>query len=173
MCALEHRFGFQFIRDVSEHSWHLIDGKRISRANDIGEDELDGRTLISDTFHFLPVVAGASSVLRFIVGIVLIVVGAYFGQTWMIQLGAGLALGGVASMLAPKPAGPAKAAELNKSFVFDGAPNLNTQGDGKPMVYGRVRRVGSYYVSTDFSNDIIIPYYPPPPEPTAPNRRGT
>jgi len=84
-------------------------------------------------------------------GIVLLVVGAVVpGGQALIAIGLSLALGGVASLLAPSPSIPAtdtaEEANSRESFVFNGPVNTMEQGSVVPVVYGR-HIVGSKVIS--------------------------
>jgi predicted phage tail protein len=60
-------------------------------------------------------------------GAVLVVVGAYFGNPAIIQLGVGLVIGGVAQLLTPMPKGLASkdSPDNTPSYTFNGP--LNTE----------------------------------------------
>lgn len=109
------------------------------------------------TLRFVPMAEGASGVMRTVVGLVIMAVGAWTGQTWAVQLGAGLALGGVAEMLAPKPktnTGGKEEATKN-SHYFSGAANVSTQGMPVQLIYGRCK-VGSQAISAAMTVDQLL-----------------
>lgn len=62
------------------------------------------------------------------------------------KMGLMMALGGLSSMLTPKPKFNRAEAAKNESFMFSGASNTAVQGDAVPLVYGRVM-AGSVVVS--------------------------
>lgn len=154
MAGLQHRFGPEFRADVKANDWHLIKGK-ISSKKDIGEDELT-LPLNTEVLHLVPVVAGASGALRIVIGAVLVVAGLYFGQSWMVNMGATMILGGVSELLTKQNTNSPKQSERSGdtgSVVYNGALNVTSQGGPVPLVYGRVNRASSVVISTDFSTD--------------------
>ena len=163
MSGLRSRFGVEFEADVRENSWHIIDGE-----HDLDERELRN-PLEKAELHFVPAVVGASSVLRIVLGVILVIVGVIFDQPWLIGMGASLAIGGVAEMLTPKPSGPSQN-QTTKSFVYDAATNITSQGGPVPLAYGRIQRVSSAVISTDFSSDQLLTN-PTVVTPTHPYRR--
>jgi predicted phage tail protein len=152
MSGLVSRFGPQFKEDCRTHDWHLTDGP-VKKGNDLGEDDL-GKALSKRTLHLLPAVEGASSTLRIIVGIVLIIAGAYFNQPWAVNLGVAMVLGGVVEALTkPKTQTPTQPQNDKGSAIYNGAVNVTSQGGPIPLIYGRVQRASSVVISTDFSSD--------------------
>ncbi len=153
MSGLVSRFGPQFKEDVRANNWHICEGK-VAAGNDLNEEEVKHKKLNKKTLHLVPVVEGASSALRIIIGIVLIVVGAYFGQGWAVQMGIAMVLGGVVEMLTkPKNQSPTQSQDQRGSSIYNGAVNVTTQGGPIPLIYGRVQRASSVVISTDFSSD--------------------
>lgn len=136
-----------------------------SHAIEYGEQDLH-HPQSSGTLKIVPLLMGASAVGRIVGGIVLAVIGAVamaFGQAWgayLIQAGIGMALGGVAELIArhgtPDPHAQEKP-ENKPSYAFDGA--INTMGQGGPVSvgYGRLM-IGSQVISVGFSsnNEISI-----------------
>jgi predicted phage tail protein len=153
MSGLASRFGPKFKEDIRSNNWHIVEG-RVKDKRDIGTEELD-KKLTSPVLHLIPAVAGASGALRVVLGVVMMVVGYYYGQAWLIQLGAGMALGGVAEMLTkPVTAGPTQTqAGGVGSLIYNGAVNVSSQGGAIPLIYGRVQRASSVIISADFSSD--------------------
>lgn len=107
----------------------------------IAEDELSdmvGR----EEIRIAPVLQGSKrgGILQTIVGAVLVVVGAYFGQTWAMQLGASLMLGGVLQMLSPqqKGLGTKDSPTNGASYNFNGPVNTSAQGNPVPLLFGRL-----------------------------------
>ena len=97
-----------------------------------------------DEIRIAPVLHGAkrAGVLQTIVGVVLIVVGAltsWSGGVYLINVGVGLVVGGVAQMLAPhaKGIGAKDSAENQASYSFNGPVNTQAQGNPVPVGYGR------------------------------------
>ena len=139
----------RYLREHSEPGYHVFIGKR-----NIGEADLSepaGR----DVIKIVPAVAGAKKggLLQTIIGAVLIVVGLVIGPagTWLVQIGAALALGGVAQMLTPTPKIDSGQQSENKpSYVFSGATNTTAQGNPVPVLYGEMV-VGSAVISAGMS----------------------
>lgn len=71
-------------------------------------------------------------------------------------MGAGMAIGGVATLLAgnPKTPGPTEKPENKPSFIFNGAVNTTAQGHPVPIGYGRLR-VGSAVISAGMAAEDI------------------
>ena len=90
--------------------------------------------------HFAPVTIGAGGknggIIRAVVGAVMIVAGAYFGQGWAVQMGVGLMVGGIAEMLAPKPK-KQDGADRRTSHYFNGTEQTESQGAPIQLIYGR------------------------------------
>uniref|UniRef100_UPI003857ACFC hypothetical protein n=1 Tax=Lactococcus lactis subsp. cremoris TaxID=1359 RepID=UPI003857ACFC len=61
----------------------------------------------TNEIRIVPVISGSKrgGILQTIIGAVMIVVGAYFGQGWLVQAGVGLVAGGVVQMLSPQAKG--------------------------------------------------------------------
>jgi len=114
----------------------------------IGEDELQfsGRGDI----RIAPVIIGSKKqgLFQTILGAVLIVVGAYFGQTWMVTIGAGMAFGGVMQMLSPQAKGLKGREDPGNtpSYAFGGPVNTVAMGNPVGVLYGR-RRIGGAIIS--------------------------
>lgn len=131
------------------------------------EEALNDDTYIASrtnlkSIRFTPTVAGASGIVKVIVGAVLIV-GSFYATAAgfptlgkaMFQVGVTLALAGVVEILSPRPTKPDGNADA-KSFYFDGAVNTEMQGNPIPLIYGRVM-VGSHPISASISVDEIAP----------------
>jgi predicted phage tail protein len=161
MSGLVSRFGSQFKEDVRNNNWHLVEGRfnddvrqgRVKKVNDIGENEL-GKTLARKTLHLIPAVEGASNAIRIVVGVVLIAVGLYFDQPWLVNIGVSMVVGGITDMLTkPRVGSPEQKENERGSSIYNGALNVTTQGGPIPLIYGRVQRASSVVISTDFSSD--------------------
>lgn len=154
MSGLYHRFGPEFKEDIRKGTWQLIKG-RVNSKKDIGYEQLE-HNLDCKTLHIVPVVAGASGAVRAIVGVILVVVGLYFNQPWLVNIGASMALGGVVEILTkPKTQTPTQKEDDKGTAVYNGAVNVTSQGGPIPVIYGRVGRCSSVVISTDFSSDDI------------------
>lgn len=81
-----------------------------------------------------------------------------FGNTTLASvafgIGASLALGGVAQLLAPTPASTKPDEQTPASYIFDGAVNVIAQGNPVPVGYGRMI-VGSAVISAGLTVDDI------------------
>ncbi|ACK47068.1 lambda tail assembly I [Shewanella baltica OS223] len=125
-------------------------------GHNTGTDEFDlaGTTEI----RIVPVIGGSKrgGILQTIVGAVMIVVGAYFGQAWLVQAGIGLVAGGVVQMLSPQAKGlkGREAAENAPSYAFGGAVNTTAAGNPVGIGYGK-RRIGGAIISAGiYAEDI-------------------
>ncbi|HCQ6956336.1 TPA: tail assembly protein [Citrobacter freundii] len=144
----------------------LIDGwyqVRIA-GRDAGETELSARLnepLASGAvIHIVPRLAGAKrgGVFQAVLGAALIVASIWMpgvsiaASNIMFSLGASMALGGVAQMLAPKPKMPGQSATDNgkQNTYFSSLDNMVAQGNALPVLYGEMR-VGSRVVSQEIS----------------------
>jgi predicted phage tail protein len=151
----------------NQPGYHVFTGKRNineSQLKQIASDEL--------VIKIIPAIAGAKQgVLQTILGIVLIAVGVYFEQPWLIQMGAAMAFGGVAQMLAPQPKlkDNNEKPENKPSYFFDGPVNTTGQGLPVPVLYGRLV-VGSAVIYSAIKVDEYISATPPvsPPIPNMP-----
>lgn len=102
----------------------------------------------NEILHITPVIAGAGKGIMAIAGVVLIAVGAYFGQPYLIAMGAGLLASGVAQMLAPMPTmnePDRDQHEKKQSTSFSNLNNLIAQGRPVPLAYGKIL-VGSLVI---------------------------
>lgn len=94
----------------------------------------------SGVLHIVPRVAGAGKrggIIQTVVGAVIAVVGAYFGQGWAVNLGVSMAMGGVAQMLARQPNMPAsKGVDAGRNTAFSNLSNTAAQGQPVPLAYG-------------------------------------
>ncbi|MBF6029687.1 tail assembly protein [Pseudomonas sp. P115] len=115
----------------------------------IGEDDL-GKPTGRDVIRIVPVIAGSkrAGLIQTIVGVVLIAVGSYFGQSWAVQLGIGLTVGGAAQLLSPqaKGLGTQDGPNNRPSYSFNGPVNTSVQGNPVPLLYGRMT-TGSAVIS--------------------------
>ena len=102
-------------------------------------DEMDMRSGRAEPIRIAPIVMGRKAGLfQTIAGIALIVVGAITQQYYLVAAGAGLAIGGVATLLSPSPAGLLGQEDSgNKaSYAFGSAVTTTAQGRCKPLLYG-------------------------------------
>lgn len=93
-----------------------------------------------DDIRIAPVLLGSKrgGVLNIILGVVLIVVGAYTGNANLIYSGAVMAIGGVVQMLGPQPKGLGSqdSVENRPSYSMNGTVNTQAQGNPVPVPYG-------------------------------------
>ncbi|MFK5864080.1 tail assembly protein [Acinetobacter baumannii] len=129
--------------------------KRLITGDNIGEEQLDMNTE-ADTIHIVPRVMGAggnNGILQLVLGAILIAASFIPGigqaaQVALIGAGAGMAMGGVASMLMPKIDNTQDQNQdgnrANKGF--GGAVTTVAQGNPVPILYGQ-REIGGFIVS--------------------------
>ena len=143
-----------FRKQLLDHNvpgYHVIVGKRDSRTEHTLTLPAD------DVIRIVPAVAGhKNGVLQTVLGIVLIVVGAFMENPQIVAVGVSMTLGGVVQLLspAPKTKGPAERPENLPSYGFDGATNTSAQGNPVPLFYGE-GIVGSQVVSIGLSTESI------------------
>lgn len=155
--ALSANFpGFEaYLRTNSEPGYHVWVGRR-----NIGEAQLADPAGGDEVIRIAPALAGAKKggLIQTIIGAALVVAGLFLspvGGTWLVQIGAALALGGVAQMLTPTPKmQTSQAAENKQSYVFSGAVNVAAQGAAVPVMYGEMI-VGSAVLSAGMSTSSI------------------
>ncbi len=110
----------------------------------------------SEDIRIAPMLLGAKSGwVQVLLGIVLIVVGA-FVSVWgapnlgasIMGMGISMVIGGVVQLLMPAPKGPNSldSPDKNASYVFNGPVNTQAQGNPVPVLYGRMK-VGSAVIS--------------------------
>jgi predicted phage tail protein len=146
--ALISQLGHKFEMAMRRGRFHVLKGNNLADLDDMGEEEV-GMMTSKEEIHFIPETEGSSGILRAVIGVVMVVVGVYFQQPWLVQLGAGMILGGVASLIAgtPKTTNQEKSnVAQNPSFVFNGPINTVAQGGPIPLVFGRYR-TGSTVIS--------------------------
>lgn len=93
-----------------------------------------------EDIRIAPVLMGSKrgGVLNIILGVVLIVVGAYTGNANLVYSGAVMAIGGVVEMLGPQPKGLGSqdSVENRPSYSMNGTVNTQAQGNPVPVSYG-------------------------------------
>ena len=164
LCAVLPGFEKAFLGRDGRQAYHVFVGRGGLRR-DLAEAELAEPIGQTDPIRIVPVVAGSKKggVLQTILGVVLVAVGAYFGNTPLIQLGVGLIVGGVIQLISPQNKGKDAKGDSNlPSYVFDGPINNTEQGGPVPVCYGRAL-VGSVVVSQGITTeDYVIPPVTPP-----------
>lgn len=122
--------------EFSAPGYHVFTGRE-----NVGIKEIAHPT--NQPIKIVPVVAGAKQgVLQTILGAVLVVVGVWFEQPWLVNMGISMVLGGVAQMLfappPPKDPGQNERPENRPSYAFNGAVNTAQQGNPVAVGYGRL-----------------------------------
>ncbi|OCG59800.1 hypothetical protein A9G41_12095 [Gilliamella sp. Nev5-1] len=129
----------------------ILDGYFRVRINGIDMNEnnlqfgLHNRISHNAVIHIVPRVTGAKNggILGFIAGAVMVVVGAWTGQYWLVGMGVGMMVGGVAMMMTKTPKMPdATNDDGKKSTSFSNLGNTAAQGAPVPLPYGEIM-VGS------------------------------
>ena len=125
-------------------------GKKRTQKNNISEDEIDSITT-AEHIHIVPKVIGsggkAMGWLQVIAGAAMVGVGIFTGNIGLIGAGAGLLLGGVASLMMPTPKIDNQDEDGNRpNNGFGGAVTTVAQGNPVPILYGE-REVGGFIAS--------------------------
>lgn len=149
MQGLYLQLGEKFKQQVQNGAWHIVLGKPDkAKTNAIGDEQVHQQLGKETEFHIFPAFKGKSGAVRVVIGIVLIVVGVVFEMPFLVQMGAGMVIGGVAEMLAKKPnLSTGEAGANDPNYFFNGGTNTNEQGGPVPVVFGRVQRAGSVVIS--------------------------
>ncbi|MBO1279778.1 tail assembly protein [Acinetobacter nosocomialis] len=132
------------------------ESKRLITGDNIGEEQLDMSTE-ADIIHIVPRVIGAggnTGAIQLVLGVILIAAGYFtFGATSpvgmaLIGAGAGMAVGGIASMLMPKAQTTQNQNQDGNraNYGFGSAVTTAAQGYPVPILYGR-REVGGFVLS--------------------------
>lgn len=110
-----------------------------------------------------PVITGSGSIGRILLGVALVALafipfgGAFagfaagqfaIGSGILFNLGVGLVLTGIASLLTPRVELSASDTERKDSFLFDRAAELTTQGQPVPILYGRFLAASPLIISS-------------------------
>ena len=120
----------------------------------ISDKEVD-MDIGAELIRIVPIVegAGGSGLLQTVLGAVLIVAGFWTGGTTsnlgvaLIGAGAGMAMGGIASMLMPAATTTDQNQDGNKANKgFGGAVTTVAQGNPVPILYGQ-REIGGFIIS--------------------------
>jgi len=146
-----NRPGFRKAIDKDRY-YSIKRGSTLKNSKVVSEQEVD--MIFSDTtWHILPLPIGygGNGFLGAILGAIMIVVGFVYGQPWLMQMGIGIALGGVAAMLSPSPGvnnyTDREDPDSRPSYLFNGPLNRTEPGGAVPLVYGKDVFVGSIFVS--------------------------
>ena len=147
-------------RQKLSDGWYQV---RIA-GRDTGENELSARLneplANGAVIHIVPRLAGAKrgGIFQAVLGAALIATAIWMpglsivASNLMFSLGAGMVLGGVAQMLAPKAKTPKVSATDNgkQNTYFSSLDNMVAQGNALPVLYGEMR-VGSRVISQEIS----------------------
>lgn len=121
----------------------------------ISQDELQFGG--AEEIRIAPVMRGRKrgGLVQTIVGAVLVVAGAMTGNAFLIQAGAGLAIGGVIQMLSPQAQGLKQSAapENQPSYAFGSARNTTASGNPVPICYGKRRWGGAIISASIYAED--------------------
>lgn len=148
-------------QNAQKYSKYAVICKSGDRIEEFSEEQYRQQEGKFDEIRFVPVVEGAGNVFRAVVGIVLIVVDymtGYASGGYLSAMGAGLILGGVAGMLAPKPKvnfNSGSGAANTQSYYFDGPADTTAQGAPVALIYGRCM-VGSQAISAAVTVDQLM-----------------
>lgn len=132
-------------------------------------EQLHYPTTQTEQIKIIPVIAGAGSVARIILGVALVALSfvsfgsstvfagiasasakAAFGSQILFGIGASLVLGGVSQLLTPTIKMSTDTSDPRKSYSFSGVQNVSRQGVPVPVVYGECL-VGSVVISAGFN----------------------
>ncbi|AVK05419.1 bacteriophage lambda tail assembly I family protein [Pseudomonas paraeruginosa] len=123
----------------------------------ISQDELQFGG--AEEIRIAPVMRGRKrgGLVQTIVGAVLVVAGAMTGNAFLIQAGAGLAIGGVIQMLSPQAQGLKQSAapENLPSYAFGSARNTTASGNPVPICYGKRRWGGAIISASIYAEDKV------------------
>ncbi|MBV4507680.1 tail assembly protein [Pseudomonas sp. BW13M1] len=107
--------------------------------------------------RIVPVISGSKrgGMLQTIIGVVMVVAGAFTGQAWAMQMGAAMALGGVIQMLSPQAKGLSQSAapENLPSYAFGSANNTTASGNPVPICIGDRRWGGAIISASVYAED--------------------
>lgn len=146
-----------FRKAVEDGLFRVTCGK--SRVKGLGLNEtLVDFGLPAGDLHVTPVVAGSKNggIGKIIAGTLLIAASFFVpvGGSILLSLGAGLALSGASTLLAPKK----KTQPTKRSYMFDGSTDSDVEGGCVPVIVGRCMVTGkpvSAGVTTSDSNGLI------------------
>lgn len=148
------------------------------RVVDDKSEGMDYENLLMPCNRFIlaPIVTGGGTVGRILLGVALVALsfvsfgGAFagfaaatatkaagfsIGSGILFQLGLGLVLTGVASLLTPQVSTPQRDTERKDSFLFDKATELTTQGQPIPVLYGRFLAASPLVISSSITTQQV------------------
>ncbi len=142
-CQLPGFKAFLQHADKQGITFAIFNGKR-----NIGEEELELGA--KSEVRIATVMGGRkkSGLFQTILGIILVVVGVFTYNPYLIQLGAALAIGGIIQMMTPQAGSLSKKedADNSASYAFGGPVNTTAQGNPIGILYGR-REIGGAIIS--------------------------
>ena len=160
----EHE-GFLDYLKMSNGSYIIHSGKTLENSNKLSQEELPMVT--PHDLHIVPVIKGSkdqkdTATAYLVIGVMLAATGygisaaaaigstAASAGTIVMSMGMGLAMSGLASLLAPSVTDDGGSKDEKKSFLFSGAKNVMTQGGPIPIVLGKTY-CGSKVLSNSLS----------------------
>jgi predicted phage tail protein len=119
-----------------------------TKTHDYGNDDVHMTLGAQKRIDIIPIIAGASAGVRFVIGAVLAVYGFMTGNVYAMSAGVSLMMGSVAEWLTPTP----KKNDVKKleSWAVSGPTNTVDQGTPVPIIYGEVL-AGGYTISAGIS----------------------
>jgi predicted phage tail protein len=168
LCAIVP--GFRAAVAALQYGLHIRVGSRYLE----GEKQPFEACSSKEVIRLVPATAGSSAGARVAGGVVLMAVG-YFGSPYglgfLVPMGASLALGGVAEMLAKKPSAASGdyAGQRQDGYTFSSGVNTTGQGVGVAINLGARNQVGSHVLSARIVSDEGVLYasleamHPPAP----------
>jgi len=151
---MEANFG-NFRKTLLNGRYAILRGESIDNfIESLQEDQLTV-TYKEGDWHIVPEASGAGGsrtggLITFLVGAAIATAGYIFTQPWAIQIGVGIALSGISSMLTTVPSGDFSNEKRDEkaSLIYTGGVNNVEQGGPIPLVYGQIM-AGSIVVSSD------------------------
>lgn len=104
------------------------------KDNLLTEHELN-KSFGSGDIYIMPTITGNGKYGMMILGVVMVAVGAYFGQGWLMKMGVSMILGGICQLLAPSS--KVETQDQRNSYLFQGNASTIFQGSAVGVVYGR------------------------------------
>jgi predicted phage tail protein len=138
---------------------HLVKHAKSNFKVLVGEEPVGADDLLNPcgtkTIKIVPVVAGAKSDgIQMIVGAVLVVVGLYTKQSWLVSIGISMIAGGVSQMLSGTQAAVfsnEKGPSDTPTYSFSGPQMTYGQGNPVPVLLGGPLRIGGALLSVGLS----------------------
>lgn len=148
----------QFMLDSEKlgYRFAVFNGKKQNQKTNIGENQLNDTTTAGH-IHIVPKIIGSGGKalgwLQVIGGAIMVGVGIFTANPALIGAGAGMLLGGIATLLMPTPKlDPADEDGNRPNNGFGGAVTTVAQGNPVPILYGE-REVGGFIVSAGIGTD--------------------